>query len=195
MLLSKEFLREKARKRQSTFAHSAIINENAYLASHYDSKEGKTYDVFLSHSSLDHDLVLELVDLFNKAGYSVYVDWIEDQELDRSKVSKDTAKLLRERMDKSRSLAYVSTSNIVNSKWCPWELGYFDGKKDERCCILPIMEGTRFVGQEYLGLYPYLTYSKIEGKDEYEFWVHEQNSTKYVRLRMWLMGTAPYEHK
>lgn len=194
MLLSKEFLREQANKRKSAFAHGEIIGKNDYLASHYDSKEGKSYDVFLSHSSLDHDLILELVDLFNKSGYSVYVDWIEDRELDRSKVSKDTAELLRRRMDKSRSLAYISTKNISNSKWCPWELGYFDGKKNERCCILPIMRGNTFEGQEYLGLYPYLTYEKIKDSDRYDFWVNEQKSSKYVRLAFWLSGEAPGNH-
>lgn len=194
MLLSKEFLREQANKRKSAFAHGEIIGNNDYLASHYDSKEGKSYDVFLSHSSLDHDLILELVDLFNKSGYSVYVDWIEDRELDRSKVSKDTAALLRRRMDKSRSLAYISTKNISNSKWCPWELGYFDGKKNERCCILPIMSGNTFEGQEYLGLYPYLTYEKFKDRDKYDFWVNEQKSSKYVRLASWLSGKAPCNH-
>jgi len=48
----------------------------------------------LSHSSLDKIKVLALVDLFNKAGFSVYVDWIEDTQLDRNNVTVDTAKTL-----------------------------------------------------------------------------------------------------
>ena len=46
---------------------------------------------FFSHSYLDKTLVYAVVDLFNQAGYSVYVDWIEDQQLDRSKVTAATA--------------------------------------------------------------------------------------------------------
>lgn len=194
MLLNENFLREEARKMNTQFAHSDIIRENTYLAENYDPTEKKTYDIFLSHSSLDHDLVLALVHLFNQAGYSVYVDWIEDPQLDRNNVTKSTATVLKQRMKQSRCLAYVSTKNITNSKWCPWELGYFDGKNDEQCCILPVMMGNRFDGQEYLGLYPYLTYSINTRTDKYDFWVHEQDSDKYILLSLWLSGSKPYFH-
>jgi len=38
----------------------------------------------------------------------------------------------------------------------PWELGYFDGLRQGRIAILPLVanDGARFQGQEYLGLYP-----------------------------------------
>ena len=88
----------------------------------------------------------------------------------------------------------MSTKNITNSKWCPWELGYFDGRKNERCCILPVMSGSRFEGQEYLGLYPYIEYEKSNKTGKYEFWVNEQGSDKYIILRQWLKGEEPYRH-
>ena len=72
-----------------------------------------------------------MVDLFVNAGYAVYVDWIEDEELDRSEVTPKTAQLLKKRMNSSQGLAYVASSNTAQSKWCPWELGYFDGKEKE----------------------------------------------------------------
>lgn len=155
------------------------------------------YDIFLSHSYLDREEVLSLVQLFNRCNYSVYVDWIEDYQLDRNNVSADTAELLRQRMNESRGLAYLATGNSTNSKWCPWELGYFDGKSgNARCCILPILNYTShtYQGQEYLGLYPYLQYDKYADNDYYDFWVHEQNSSKYVPLRLWLNGTDPVSH-
>lgn len=155
------------------------------------------YDIFLSHSYLDREEVLSLVQLFNRCDYSVYVDWIEDYQLDRNNVSADTAELLRQRMNESRGLAYLATGNSTNSKWCPWELGYFDGKSgNARCCILPILNYTShtYQGQEYLGLYPYLQYDKYADNDYYDFWVHEQNSSKYVPLRLWLNGTDPVSH-
>ena len=162
MILSKSFLTQQAEKRNISeygTKREQILYENVELSTRYDSVNNtkiREYDIFLSHSSLDKKLVLTLVDLFNEAGYSVYVDWIEDTQLDRSNVNKDTAQTLRSRMNHSKGLAYVVTSNSTNSKWCPWELGYFDGKKNSRCCILPIMESNTFQGQEYLGLYPYI---------------------------------------
>ena len=50
---------------------SAIINEQ------FDSQ--KRYDVFLSHSSLNNDLVLQLMAILNSKGLTVYIDWVEDR--------------------------------------------------------------------------------------------------------------------
>ena len=200
MILSKSFLTQQAEKRNiSEYGEKReqILYENVKLSTRYDSVENtktREYDIFLSHSSLDKKRVLTLVDLFNEASYSVYVDWIEDTQLDRSNVNKDTAQTLRERMNYSKGLAYIATSNSTSSKWCPWELGYFDGKKNSRCCILPIMESSTFHGQEYLGLYPYISYSKIRNKNKYDFWDYNQGTDEYVVLRKWLDGSDPYNH-
>lgn len=132
--------------------------------------------------------------MFNDAGYSVYIDWLENQQLDRSDVNTQTALTLRQRMGKSKGLAYLATTNVVNSKWCPWELGYFDGKKNGRCCILPIMDCSNFEGQEYLGIYPYIDYEKVKDGDKYEFWVNSPTESKYVSLRDWLEGNNPSSH-
>lgn len=200
MILSKEYLLQQAERRNITeygAQKEHILYENAELSTHYDAVQGrkiKKYDIFLSHSSLDKKLVYTLIELFNDAGYSVYVDWIEDPQLDRSNVNKNTAQTLRTRMNDSRGLSYVATSNSTNSKWCPWELGYFDGKKNGRCCILPIIESRTFRGQEYLSLYPYIEYALISGSDKYEFWVYNQGTNEYVSLQRWLEGNNPYKH-
>lgn len=200
MILSKSFLMQQAEKRNISeygTKKNQILFENVELSTRYDSVNNmkvREYDIFLSHSSLDKKLVLTLVDLFNEAGYSVYVDWIEDTQLDRSKVNKNTAQVLRNRMNSSKRLAYVATTNATNSKWCPWELGYFDGKKNSRCCILPIMESQNFHGQEYLGLYPYLEYAEYSNKNQYEFWVDNQENDEFATLREWLNGKEPYKH-
>ena len=47
------------------------------------------------------------------AGYAVYVDWIEDEELNRSKVTAKTAQTLKRRMNCSRGLAYIATTNTL----------------------------------------------------------------------------------
>ena len=200
MILSKSYLSQQAERRNITEygqQKEQIIYENTDLSMRYDSVQKRNireYDIFLSHSSLDKKLVLTLVNLFNEAGYSVYVDWIEDTQLDRSNVNKNTAKVLRNRMNGSKGLSYVATSNSTNSKWCPSELGYLGGKKNGRCCILPIMESQTFQGQEYLGLYPYLEYAMYSDKSKYEFWVNSQGSDEYTTLRSWLDGNEPYKH-
>ncbi|ANQ57186.1 toll/interleukin-1 receptor domain-containing protein [Vibrio parahaemolyticus] len=122
-------------------------------------KQSESFDVFLSHSIEDYDLVLGVMVLLEQQGLKVYVDWVVDEQLDRSYVSKDTAEVLRYRMKSSASLMYIATENSSNSKWMPWELGYFDGLKSDKVAILPLQdsENQRFEGQEYLGLYPLVT--------------------------------------
>lgn len=103
---------------------AAITNEQ------FDSQ--KKYDVFLSHSSLDSELVLHLMSILNSKGLTVYVDWVEDQTaLKRNLTSGDTAKVLIERIKSSRVILYVKTSQSALSLWTPWELGYAQaiGKK------------------------------------------------------------------
>lgn len=194
MILTHEFLRSKPRNIYGAAFESVgsqILNENTRI---YETN--RNFDVFLSHSSLDQKEVLNLIDLFNKCGYSVYVDWIFDKQLDRSNVTPKTAQTLRTRMKQSRGLSYLDTENASHSKWCPWELGYFDGLRNSRCCILPVLDHatSTYRGQEYLGLYPYLQYAKYANSDKYDFWVYAQDSSKYVLLKSWLQGTDPCEH-
>lgn len=195
MILTKRYLRDISESRSFSFSHNSqqqVLNENGQI---YKFKN--KYDLFISHSYLDKDLVYSLVELFNKSGYSVYVDWMVDNQLDRSQVNKKTSELLRVRMSSSRGLAYVVTSNSSQSKWCPWELGYEDGKTNGRCAILPVLEYSEsfFRGQEYLGLYPYLEYAQITGSTKYDFWVNDSdNSENYVILSKWLNGYDPSRH-
>ena len=175
---------------QQYTAQQRVLKENQRI---FASK--KEYDLFISHSYLDRQLVYGLVELFNKAGYSVYVDWLEDTQLDRTKVTKATAELLRKRMNDSKGLAYIATGNSTDSKWCPWELGYSDGKTKSRCAILPVLESSQstYKGQEYLSLYPYIDYTDNSGN--YEFWVNDNEiSNKYVTLSSWLNGSEPTLH-
>jgi hypothetical protein len=116
----------------------------------------KSYDVFLSHSVKDAEIVLGVKAWLEEKGNSVYVDWVEDAELDRTKVTPENANILRERMQACASLIFIATDNASDSKWVPWELGYFDGLKGNRVAILPVLDDwkTSSDGQEYLGLYP-----------------------------------------
>ncbi len=116
----------------------------------------KRYDIFLSHSYEDAEIIYGVKKTIEAVGLTVYVDWIEDAKLDRSKVTVATAGLLRERMKTCSSLVYAHSANSPNSVWMPWELGYFDGFKPEHVWILPMVANSdgEFQKQEYLALYP-----------------------------------------
>jgi hypothetical protein len=167
-----------------------ILNESLNQQRAF-SATTKTYDIFLSHSSGDAALVaglkLELEDL----GYSVYVDWIEDPKLSRANVTKDTALVLQARMKQCKALLYAFSENATNSKWMPWELGYFDGIKGT-VAVLPISRTSKssFQGSEYLGIYFYIQIATINGTNNHALWVHE-TSTKYILFNSWITGTQP----
>jgi hypothetical protein len=150
------------------------------------------YDIFLSHSYRDAVLILGLKRLIENLGYTVYVDWIEDTELDRSMVTKATAEILKRRMQNCNCLFFVVSDNASVSKWMPWELGYFDGIKG-KVAIMPISDAPgysdSFHGQEYLGLYSYITKTP-DSQQQMRLWVNEDTNT-YVILDAWLRGTLP----
>lgn len=147
--------------------------------------ESKTYDMFLSHSIKDGELVLGIKKILEDLHYTVYVDWIEDRQLDRSKVSPATASQLRRRMSSSRSLLYLTTENAQNSKWMPWECGYFDALK-EKVAIVPVTVSTvnSYFGQEFLGLYPYCECEESDRGVE-TLWVNKDANT-YTDYHHWV---------
>lgn len=117
-----------------------------------------SYDVFLSHSYNDKELIYSIRQELVDYGLTVYVDWIDDEQLERNRVTRETAKKLKQRMENAKALIFVTTDNSGDSKWMPWELGYFDGYKS-KVAILPVIQkhGDEYTGQEYLGIYDYIT--------------------------------------
>lgn len=124
----------------------------------------KKYDIFLSHSSKDAALILGVKYELEEKGFSVYVDWIDDSEIDKTKVTSENAEMLRGRMRNCNSLIYVFTKNATQSKWMPWELGYFDGYKGT-VAILPVLDSQyeTFKGVEFVGIYPIIELSDYYG--------------------------------
>lgn len=117
------------------------------------------FDIFLSHSSLDLNEIAGLVTYFQKSGYSIYVDVLCDPDLKPEKVTRNTAQIMRERMNNSKSLLFAFSKNSYKSVWMPWELGYFDGMA-KNIAIMPIervpFHKKKFKGQEYIDLYDYI---------------------------------------
>jgi hypothetical protein len=120
-----------------------------------------SYGVFLSYSIRDAEIVLRVKTILEQHGQKVFVDWIHDPHLDRANVTKESANRIRPRMRQCASLVYIHTENSPDSRWMPWELGYFDALKGI-VAIFPIVRLDRggFQGQEYLGLYLYIDQAK-----------------------------------
>ena len=150
------------------------------------------HDIFLSHAFDDKELILGVALTLEDLGYTVYLDWRDDPSLDRKNVNHTTAHKLRERMRNSKCLFFATTENTSNSKWMPWELGFKDGHNN-RSAVLPLQASRPddYKGQEYLGIYPYITQQK-SNKQEEKLWVH-RSRTCYVIFDSWLTGSEPTE--
>jgi hypothetical protein len=190
-LISEDRLRRLARQRERRSAPMMIEAQTRKLAAALNG-----YDIFLSHCFKDRELADGLTEQFESLGYTVYVDWREDPQLDRSKVNRDTARVLRQRLATSKALFYVTSKNAGGSKWMPWELGYMDGVK-ATAAILPVTDSTKagddFDGQEYLGIYPYVTVSDDTSGRE-RIWIRDDAKT-YVVFDRWVDGKKPHFHE
>jgi hypothetical protein len=174
-LFKAQELKNKSRERLRTFStgdYYATLNTKAknILKENYTSfNRFKDYDIFLSHSIDDEELILEMVNTFEeKYKLSVFVDWIESP-IARSEVTQERAAMIRNAIKSSKCLIYALTENSRASSWVQWEIGYADGIT-KRIAILPIEEDTlkdnEFYKQEYLGLYPYID------KGDYSIWIN-----------------------
>lgn len=180
-------------------SYDYLVESNNLRKSRYISLDSiakyDSFDIFLSHSYSDRDIIPDLKIELESFGFSVYVDWINDELLSRDNVTKETAAVLQKRMKQSKCLIYATSENSNNSRWMPWELGYFDGIKDKMVGILPLKKyGNNFKddfkGEEYLGLYYYI--DKQNNKNsQLKLWVREYEE-KYVVFESWLKGEKPY---
>lgn len=157
------------------------------------SNKSKTYDIFLSHSTKDKELVAGTKLILEDLGFSVYIDWIEDPQMNRGNVTKETAELLQKRMQNCKSLFYAFSTNSNESRWMPWECGYFDGIKNGKVAVLPIsnVERKSFKGTEYLGLYYYITIQPSKA-GSVRIYVRESEDV-YTVYESWMNNEKPYK--
>jgi len=185
-------LKSKAQSKGFTKA----ISESHLIKKAHEYTETKTYDIFISHSHLDADEIYILSEEIEAMGFSVYVDWKEDNWLDRNKVTKEAAEKLRTKMKQCKSLFLITTDNSIQSRWCPWELGFFDGYKG-KVAIMPVLgvlsANESYNGVEYLGIYPYATIARDTNNIE-TVMINDSKDT-YVTLKQWLSGYKPYKRR
>jgi hypothetical protein len=148
-IYSSEYLRNVASQKQKLFEQKNFSVRNTPQTS---------FDIFLSHCFLDKEEVQGLYQELTDFGYSVYVDWIVDPQLDRTNVTKASATIVRQRMKSSKSLLLAFSINAAMSKWISWELGFVDGNT-KSCAIIPVskelMPPKSFKDTECLLLYPF----------------------------------------
>ena len=170
--------------------------ENDFLNETRTFSETSEFDIFLSHRKLDSPRILALKEkLEEDYGLTVYVDWIEDKQLSRKHVTKESAKHIRRRMSSCKTLVLAYSEDSQDSLWIPWELGYFDGLK-QLVSIMPIFKSPTseksYDGQEYLGIYPYVT-EQIDTSKKMQLWVNDGNPHKYISYNGWMTGKQPYD--
>jgi hypothetical protein len=146
-----------------------------------------TYDVFLSHSYEDARIVRQIKEMLTSFGYIVYVDWIDDNQLDRQHVSSYTAGIIRSRMRKCKSIIYLTSPKAEKSVWMPWELGFMDAQSGRVGVASILDDDDDFDGREYLGLYPYLD---LTGSN---FYLHKSRR-EWVTFSQWMQGYDPIYH-
>jgi hypothetical protein len=166
-------IRQRAQRKVGTLRTAkTVLKEEVATA-----KTKARFDIFLSHSTSDAEIILGVKGVLEDYGKTVYVDWLEDPQLDRANVTAANAEVIRLRMRQCKSLVYVHTANSGSSKWMPWELGYFDGFNGA-VAILPVTQNhqTSYEGQEYLGIYPYLDEAPAQGNATNEMWINKSRS-------------------
>lgn len=132
---------------------NSINTPNDLIRFIYNSQleQMKKYDLFLSHSSFDSELLLSLKSILNHSNVNVYVDWVCDRNaLKRDLTNANTAKTIIERLKSSKALLYIHTKASQKSKWTPWELGFFHALKGKICIYNP----DNIEKAPYLDIYP-----------------------------------------
>lgn len=97
-------------------------------------------------------------------------------------------------MRASDSMFFATSESSPNSKWMPWELGYFDGLRHGRVAVLPLLgpQSSGFRGQEYLGLYPVVERLQAKDGSHRPFVTPGPTIRKYLDLASFKAGISAY---
>ena len=125
--------------------------------------------VFISHKHNDlKDLKGIIGFLENNYNVKAYID-SQDPSMPK-KISDETAKIIKDRINRCKKFILLATNNAIESKWCNWELGYGDTQKyRDHIALFPMKpRGSydyQYKGSEYLLIYPYISY--YNGTEKY----------------------------
>lgn len=101
----------------------------------------KKYDIFISHSYLDKDLVKSMKNSLNLEKLSCYYDWTSDQDfLKRTLISDYTKEVLKKRIEQSEIVVLLLTHNVIVedkiiSEWVDMEIEHAKSLGKKILCI------------------------------------------------------------
>ena len=145
----------------STLRSAALRESKSRWRDVTEARQSRAKTVFLCHSHSDASLASGLVTLLAEAGWTAYVDW-KDHQMPPSP-NRQTAERIQQRIVDSDLFLFLATSNSLASRWCPWEIGFANGRKPiERIIVCPTQEGATTHGSEYLDLYRRLDLSSAD---------------------------------
>ncbi len=155
-------------------------------------RERKT-TVFLSHKHDDlEDLKGVIGWLENKFNVDVYIDSM-DKSMPKN-TSGETATRIKKKIKDCDKFILLATDAAIESKWCNWELGFGDAKKNSlgNLALFPMKESSSsdfYRGNEYLEIYPYIV-SQVEYVSPKYFLKKKKYYVKYqgtlTPLKEWL---------
>lgn len=133
---------------------------------------------FLSHSHHDRARAKGLQTLLAEQGWDVFIDW-EHQTLDE-RPTKETVVWLQRAIEGRDWLIYLATPNAEKSRWCPWEIGFADGRKSASAILIVATSDARGIyGSEYLHLYGQISETQLGGLAVFE--AGQTSSGRYLR--------------
>jgi len=145
-------------------------------------------NTFLSHSSKDNVLLPGAIRILENHGASVYVDVGDDRLPDPPSVQ--TAQVLRDTVQAMRKFVLLVSPNSRRSNWIPWELGLADGHKSApNVTLFPAVATaleTRWVDQEYLGLYTRIVWGPHKAYEKNIWMVYDHHDNTGTELSEWL---------
>lgn len=143
---------------------------------------------FLSHSSNDTDWFLPAIDLLEEHGAKIYIDK-KDPELPPY-TDTETAKKLRTQIRQSQKFILLASTNSMDSKWVPWELGLADGcHARNNIALFPALDKQNerdWVSNEYFGLYRKIVFGAHESYSRDVWMVLDTTTNKGTELSKWL---------
>ncbi|MDQ0836960.1 toll/interleukin-1 receptor domain-containing protein [Sphingomonas faeni] len=138
--------------RQSDLRSAATRQTTQIARSASEATRTGQQTAFLCHSHADRELVIGTVETLRSSGWNVYVDWADASM--PAIPDATTASRIKERIVATNWFLFLATTNSMSSRWCPWEIGYADGRKPiDRILVIPTTDGQFTYGSEYLGLY------------------------------------------
>ncbi|WP_285413659.1 toll/interleukin-1 receptor domain-containing protein [Variovorax sp. efr-133-TYG-130] len=117
---------------------------------------------FLCHSHLDKELAKGLQIELAQAGWDVFIDWELGVMIERP--TRATVERIQKEIQERDWLIYLATPNSERSRWCPWEIGFADGRKSSDSVVIVATEDSNGTyGAEYLNLYKQIDVDPVLG--------------------------------